>query len=247
MSNGKFPQHLHHEHTPEEIRKRLTSKVSHSYLRDFIYGGIDGTVTTFAVVSGVVGASLESQAILILGFANLFADGFSMAASNYLGTKTEIEEYQLAKDFEYEQIIKNPEGEKEEVRQILKGKGFTGELLEQTTDLFVEDRIKWIDLMLKEEYGFASEIRSPLKAGLSTFMAFLFFGIIPLIPFLFGLKNSFLSASVMTGIAFFLVGSMKSRWTNEKIWKSGGQTFLIGAIASVLAYAVGHFLKTLIL
>lgn len=59
------------------------------YLPDLVYGGIDGAVTTFAVVSGVIGASLGSQIILILGFANLFADGFSMAISNYLSKKSD--------------------------------------------------------------------------------------------------------------------------------------------------------------
>jgi vacuolar iron transporter family protein len=59
------------------------------YLPELVYGGIDGTVTTFAVVAGAIGASLSPAVILILGFANLFADGFSMAASNYLSRKSE--------------------------------------------------------------------------------------------------------------------------------------------------------------
>jgi VIT1/CCC1 family predicted Fe2+/Mn2+ transporter len=58
------------------------------YLGEFVYGAMDGTVTTFAVVAGSIGANLSVQVILILGFANLFADGFSMAASNYLSTKS---------------------------------------------------------------------------------------------------------------------------------------------------------------
>jgi len=61
------------------------------YLPEFVYGGIDGTITTFAVVAGVIGASLSSTIILILGFANLFADGFSMAVSNYLSEKSREE------------------------------------------------------------------------------------------------------------------------------------------------------------
>ena len=61
------------------------------YLPEFVYGGIDGAITTFAVVSGVVGASLSSAIVLILGFANLFADGFSMAVSNYLSVKSRNE------------------------------------------------------------------------------------------------------------------------------------------------------------
>ena len=58
------------------------------YLPEFVYGGMDGAVTTFAVVAGTVGASLSPVIVIILGFANLFADGFSMAASNYLSTKS---------------------------------------------------------------------------------------------------------------------------------------------------------------
>ena len=61
------------------------------YLSDFVYGGIDGAVTTFAVVAGVAGAGLDSAVVLILGFVNLFADGFSMATSNYLSTKSRID------------------------------------------------------------------------------------------------------------------------------------------------------------
>ena len=61
------------------------------YLADFVYGAIDGAVTTFAIVAGVAGAGLDSAIILILGFVNLFADGFSMATSNYLSTKSKLD------------------------------------------------------------------------------------------------------------------------------------------------------------
>ena len=74
-----------HKHTPEAIESRLSAGPQSSYLRDWVYGGMDGTVTTFAVVSGVVGAELPTTVILILGLANLVADGFSMAAGNYSG------------------------------------------------------------------------------------------------------------------------------------------------------------------
>jgi len=78
---------MEHEHTVDAIRERLAAGPHQNYLRDWIYGGIDGLVTTFAVVSGVVGAGFSPWVILVMGFANLFADGFSMAASNFLGTK----------------------------------------------------------------------------------------------------------------------------------------------------------------
>jgi len=76
-------------HTPEAIRKRLLYGPEHSYLRDFVYGAIDGAVTTFAVVCGVAGAGLSTEVVIILGIANLIADGFSMAVGNLLGTRAD--------------------------------------------------------------------------------------------------------------------------------------------------------------
>lgn len=66
-------------------------RTQRKYLAEFVYGGLDGAITTFAIVAGAMGAGLGATIILVLGFANLFADGFSMAASNYLSTKSERE------------------------------------------------------------------------------------------------------------------------------------------------------------
>jgi VIT1/CCC1 family predicted Fe2+/Mn2+ transporter len=79
-------------------------KLENSYLPEFVYGGIDGAITTFAVVAGVIGASLSSSIVIILGFANLLADGFSMAISNYLSTKSKRELYNV----QAKEIINSP-------------------------------------------------------------------------------------------------------------------------------------------
>jgi len=72
-------------------------KNKQKYLPEFVYGGTDGVVTTFAIIAGAIGAALSPSVILILGFANLFADGFSMASSNYLSRKSETEAVQKQK------------------------------------------------------------------------------------------------------------------------------------------------------
>jgi VIT1/CCC1 family predicted Fe2+/Mn2+ transporter len=233
-----------HEHSVSAIQERL-SAVRHNYVRDWIYGGIDGAVTTFAVVSGVAGAELSAMIVLILGFANLIADGFSMAASNFLGTRAEIDDYQRLKKIEYRHIEQFPEGEREEIRQIYKDKGFTDEELEKAVDLITSDKDRWVKTMLAEEYGLPAEIRSPWKAAAATFSAFIICGLIPLLPYLFTAQNSFFISSVLTGITFFLIGSVKSRWSTSSWLRSGAETFFVGALAAVLAYTVGVLLKGL--
>jgi VIT1/CCC1 family predicted Fe2+/Mn2+ transporter len=232
-----------HEHSPQAIAQRIAS-VKHNYVRDWIYGGIDGAVTTFAVVSGVAGAELAPLIVLILGFANLVADGFSMAASNFLGTRAELDDFKRLEKIEYRHIEQFPEGEREEIRQIFRDKGFEGEELERAVDLITSDKDRWVRMMLTEEYGLPSEIRSPWRAAFATFSAFIICGFIPLIPYVFGVgKNSFTISSVLTGATFFIIGSIKSRWSTSGWLRSGMETFLVGALAAVLAYIVGVLLK----
>lgn len=233
---------LEHEHTVEAIAERIAS-ANHNYIRDFIYGGVDGAVTTFAVVSGVAGAELSTKIVLILGFANLAADGFSMAASNYLGTRAEIDDYKRIEKIEHRHIELAPEGEREEIREIYRAKGFEGEELEKAVELITADKDRWVKTMLTEEYGLPNEIRSPWLAAGSTFSAFVICGLVPLLPYLFGSNSTFLVACILTGLTFFLIGSFKSRWSTHTWYRSGLETLFVGALAAAIAYAVGVLLK----
>jgi VIT1/CCC1 family predicted Fe2+/Mn2+ transporter len=235
---------LEHGHSREEIRQRLGAGPNESYLRDWVYGGIDGAVTTFAVAAGVAGASLSPQVVLILGFANLLADGFSMAVANYSGTKTEREQYERLLAIEYKHIAAVPEGEREEIRQIFEKMGFRGTDLEGAVDTICADKGRWARTMVLEEYGIAPLIRSPLKAAVSTFAAFAVFGSVPLVPYLVG--GGLVASAVATSVAFLLIGSLKSRWSVRSAWRSGLETLVIGGIAAGLAYAAGHILASLL-
>ena len=236
---------LEHEHTPEAISTRLASGVRQNYLRDFVYGGIDGAVTTFAVVAGTVGANLSTNVILILGVANLIADGFSMAASNFLGTRTEREDHDRLEKIEQRHIDIAPQGEQEEIRQIYAEKGFKGEDLERVVELLTADRERWVQTMLTEEYGLPKEVRSEWFAAFCTFTAFVICGSVPLIPFIFGSISAFSTAAISTALVFFSIGSVKARWSTVAWWRSGLTTLFVGGIAAVLAYLVGILLKNL--
>jgi vacuolar iron transporter family protein len=236
---------LEHEHSIEAIAARLSAGPRHNYLRDWIYGGIDGSVTTFAVVSGVVGARLSPWIILVMGFANLFADGFSMAASNFLGTRAEHEDLKRLEAIEYRHVDLAPEGEREEVRQIFHRKGFAGEELTRLVDLITSDRARWVRTMLTEEYGLPQEVRSPWMAAITTLSAFIVCGLVPLLPYLFGSNDALVLSMIMTGSVFFAIGSVKSRWSTSVWWSSGLSTLGVGAIAAGLAYGAGLLLNHL--
>lgn len=228
-----------HGHSPTEIAQRLSAGKQQSHLKDLIYGGIDGAVTTFAIVAGVAGAGLSHGIIIALGLANILADGFSMAASNYSGTKAELDDRKRIIQIEQRHIMKHPEGELEELRQILENRGLSGEVLEQATNAIAQNKQKWIELMLSDEYGLAREEPDPMRAALATFAAFMVAGSIPLLPFVLGLPDPFTTSVIATLLTFFLIGTGKSRWSLSKWWRSGLETLLIGGVAALLAYGVG--------
>lgn len=234
-----------HGHSVEEIRARLTERPKKGYLRDFVYGGIDGAVTTFAIVAGVEGAGLSRTVIVALGIANVLADGFSMAAGNYTGTKAEMENVRRLRDVEQRHIDEDPVGEREEIRQILGLKGLKGDTREAAVDAITSDRKIWIDTMMVEEYGVSPVALHPPSAAAATFLAFVACGLVPLLPFLFGSTNAFAEAIVATGIVFFAIGAGKSRWSLTPWWKSGIETLSIGAAAAVIAYFVGDLVGRL--
>jgi len=232
---------LEHAHSRAAIQDRLARGPRNNYLRDWIYGGIDGAVTTFSIVAGVVGADLSAVVLLVLGFANLLADGFAMAASNYTATRAEHDDYERVLGIERRHIALVPEGEREEIRQIFAGKGFSGDDLDRVVAVITSDLALWARTMAAEEYGLSPTIRSPILAALSTFAAFLVCGAIPLVSYLSA--DGLVACVVATGVTFFAVGAIKSRWSSSGWVRSGLQTFAIGMGAAALAFGVGLGLR----
>ena len=236
---------LRASHTPAAIQDRLRVGPARSYLRDFIYGAVDGIVTTFAVVSGVAGAGLPGGVVIVLGAANLAGDGFSMAASNFLGTRADRQLVERARRIEETHLAVYPEGEREEVRQILQAKGLSGDDLERMVEVVTSDRKRWIDTMIQEEYGLSLEGASPLRAAIVTFAAFVLLGALPLIPFL-AMSRPFLPSSLIAGVAFFLIGAFKGRFVLQNWYWAGTETLFVGGAAAALSYGVGVLLRSVV-
>lgn len=240
---------LRRTHTPDAIRRRLESGPAHNYLRDFVYGAIDGAVTTFAVVSGVAGAGLAPGIVIVLGVANLLGDGFSMAAGNFLGTRADEQLLDRARLTEEYEIDLHPDGEREEIRQIIAAKGFAGDDLERAVEIITSDRRRWVETMLTEELGLSLDGPSAVKAAAMTFAAFVCIGLIPLASFLINLAapgtlaQPFLWSALLTAAAFVSVGAVKARFVEQHWVWAGIETLFVGGSAAALAYVVGAMLK----
>jgi len=221
------------------------------YLGEFVYGGIDGAVTTFAVVSGAVGAGLNNSVIIILGFANLLADGFAMSVGAYLSTKSVIDNYNKHKAIEYWEVDHLPEKEREEIEDIYKEKGFEGDLLKQVVDTITADKDRWVDVMMKEELLMSEETKSPFMMGLVTYMSFILIGIIPLLlyvwDYLFGFSaNLFIWTCIFTSFGFILIGFLKTYVTQTSKLKGVLETLTLGLLAAAVSYFVGDLLEHLL-
>lgn len=242
-------ERLRAEHTESAVRERLSEARSPEYLRDFMYGAIDGAVTTFAIVAGVTGAALEAGIVIVLGAANLIADGFSMAVSNFLATRAERQLRAKARREEELHIETVPEGEREEIRQILAAKGFTGPDLDRAVEIITSDDELWLDTMMTDELGYANVPTNEWRAGASTFAAFLTVGFVPLAAFVYDflvpgeVTNPFAWSAIMTAAAFLAVGALKARFVDMKWWISSLETLAVGGSAAACAYLIGVLLK----
>jgi vacuolar iron transporter family protein len=220
-----------------------------NYLPEFVYGGVDGSVTTFAVVAGSAGAGISIEVVLILGIANLIADGFSMSVGNFLSVKSEIDEYNRNKKVEYWEVENIPDSEKQEIREIFAAKGFEGEILEKVVEVITADKDRWVGEMMKDELNMQEPKKSPYATALATFLSFVAIGTIPLLAYLYEyfsqnvLENVFFISSILTSIAFLIIGFLRSYVTNTNKLLSMLQTFFLGAAAAAIAFFLGAVLE----
>lgn len=221
------------------------------WLPDFVYGGMDGAVTTFAVVAGVAGAQLSTAVVLILGFANLFADGFSMAVGKYSSDRAEKQRIQRRRVQLDEAIHNHPDEEREELAKVLKGRGFKEANLKNAVQVISSNKIVWIDTMMRHKYHLIDDHIDPLKGGISTFVAFNLVGFIPLAGYvlnpILGLSPDmiFLWTVTATLFALFIVGGIKGKLLKQNWALSGLETMVIGGMAASIAYLVGYLLRNI--
>ncbi len=237
----RLVEHIKQEHRPSAVSE---------YLKEIVYGGTDGIVTTFAVVAGFTGAQsttvLPVYMVLLFGFANLFADGLSMGIGNFLSLRSEQDLYRKERDKEKNEIINNPEDEKAETIAILKSRGFNDRQAEQLTEIYSKNEHYWTEFMMKYELEMQNPFEeNPWLTGLATLTSFITFGLIPLVPYLLlpPAAERFTLSIVFTLLALITLGIVRWRLTSETVLRSVGQIVFMGSIAAAVAYFIGTFFR----
>lgn len=222
------------------------------YLREIVYGGTDGIITTFAVVAGFAGAeqsmmgSLPVLTVLIFGFANLFADGVSMGLGNFLATRSEHDVYKNEEGIEKKEVEQNIESEILETQDIFQQKGFSQEHAKQLTEIISTNKKYWIEFMMQEELGLKNpDGEKPERMAIATFLSFLLFGILPLLPYMFFSGHQYiLWFSILTTLcALLLLGYLRFQVTRQSIIRTLSESLLLGGLAAFVAYMVGSLFR----
>lgn len=238
-----FKDHVEKEHKQSKISE---------YLKEIVYGGSDGIVTTFAVVAGFAGAQSSEVAqysimvVLLFGTANLFADASSMGLGNILSILADKDVFRTHREKELTEIRTNPEQEIQETLYILESKGYSRKDAEKMAKLYYKNEQYWADFMMQHELELPNpEHENPISTGLSTFLSFLFFGAIPLLPYiLLGLReNTFIISIIFTFFALVTLGFVRWKVTTQTLLRSITEIVLIGGLSAVIAYIVGTFFR----
>ncbi|OGZ45943.1 MAG: hypothetical protein A3J54_02985 [Candidatus Ryanbacteria bacterium RIFCSPHIGHO2_02_FULL_45_13b] len=220
-----------------------------TYVKDIVYGANDGIITTFAVVAGVAGAGLDSTIVVLLGVANLLADGFSMAASNYLGSKSERDYVMMERRTEELEYHHEPEEERAEMFGFLRQKGYTKKDSDALLPLLSKNKEFWLDIMIREELGICPPEKGgqSVRSAAATFFAFVLAGIIPLMPYILAIYDDVFGVAVIsTALTLFIIGTLRSLFTDQPWYIAGAEMFSVGGIAAVIAYGVGFFVSTIV-
>lgn len=214
-------------------------------LSDVILGGQDGLVNVLGVILGVAAASGNSRLVLAAGLAATFAESISMAAVAFTSKLAAAEHYESEVRRETEEMDHFPEVEAEEIRQIYKKRGFSGQLLEDVVQTIIGNREVWLSVMMGEELGLESVNRkkilgSSLLVGLSAVVG----SLIPLAPFVFWpIVASSIISLILASSTLMLLGAYKARVTSGRPWRSGFQMAVIGTLSALAGFAVGLVFK----
>lgn len=217
-------------------------------LKQIVYGGNDGIVTTFAIVAGFAGAAADGAAqigglaVLVFGLANLFADAVSMGLGEFLSTRSQRDLYRQQRSIELRELHDNPEQERGELLDMMTERGLSDADANKAADLLMKSPELVVDMMMSYELEMPDmRMVSPAFDGLVTFGAFVVFGAIPLVPYflLEPVMTTFWLSVAATLCALLGLGTLRFIATREALLRCLAETVLVGGVCAGVAFAVG--------
>ncbi|MEJ7633435.1 VIT1/CCC1 transporter family protein [Aeromicrobium sp.] len=226
------PDHVDHEH-PD---------VTGGWLRPAVFGAMDGLVSNFALIMGVVGGSSanDTKPVVLAGLAGLAAGSFSMAAGEYTSVASQSEFALAQVDIERDEILHNEPAEEAELAAMFVEKGVDEDVARQVATQIHRDPENAVRVHAREEFGVdTDDLASPVLAAASSFIAFALGATIPLFPYLIGIESPW-TAIVLSLIGLFACGAVVTRITARSWWFGGLRQLVLGGAAAGLTYLVGH-------
>ncbi|MDX6238508.1 MAG: vacuolar iron transporter family protein [Kribbellaceae bacterium] len=225
---------LHHSHRD----------VTGGWLRPATFGVMDGLVSNFALVAGVLGGGAAGKVVIMTGLAGLVAGACSMASGEFTSVSSQTELMRAEIEVERAELKAHPEEEMKELALMYEAKGLRPELAAEVARELSANPDVALDVHVREELGVdPNDLPSPWIAAGSSFAAFALGALIPLLPFLFG-ATSVLPALLLSVLGLLVTGGVVARITTRPFWYGGGRQLLLGGLAAAVTYAVGLLVGT---
>lgn len=215
--------------------------VTGGWLRPAVFGAMDGLVSNFALIAGVVGGTQgdHSSTVVLAGLAGLAAGAFSMAAGEYTSVASQAEYTQAEIEVERREIAANPKAEQAELARMYVERGFDKALAEAVSEQIHADPELAVAVHSREEFGVDPEhLPKPLLAAVSSFVSFAVGAALPLLPYLLG-ASTLLPALVISLVALFGCGALVTRVTTRSWWFGGIRQTVLGGAAAGITYLIG--------
>ena len=244
MKTSYLKEHLKVEH-------RISPTAS--FISEIVYGGMDGIITTFTIAAGFAGfgaagaTGVAMVAVLLFGFANIFADGASMGLSSFLAARSEKQVYTIAAEKEKKEIAENPQSEYAETIDMLKSLGFSLEDAKVMADIYKKYPDAWLDFMMRYELDLPAPSGSAALKGCITFGSFVVFGVVPLVPYLFVevAHTAFMYSTILSLAALVGLGVLRGFAAKVPAIGTIFSTVVVGVVAGCISYAVGFLMAGL--
>jgi VIT1/CCC1 family predicted Fe2+/Mn2+ transporter len=239
-----FQRHLVRQHISEERRRvDLLSEI-----REVIFGMQDGLLTSVGVVSAVGSAVDNNWFVLVAGFATAFAGTISMAAGEYISSKSQREVYEAEIEREREEVRDRPDEAHQEIKELFEREGLTPDDAHVVAHKLATSEEAWLRTMVEKELGLlVDEHGSAARGALFMGVSYLFGALVPILPYVLLAQDTALFISLgLTGLVLFGIGVGKALIAQRNPLTSGLEVTAIGALSGGAGYLLGTVIPSLL-